>query len=150
MIFGEGQNVGVYQRSDLAAVYRVESVRDGIVVLDDGSRWWAANGRATNGTAGLRMSTLTEPQARRLARIKRLLRLVELATMVSEVLHDAKVTESAILRAEGALLDIVQEYGASDHKFMQCIKPRLGIAEAGALETWRHELALARGSQAGT
>jgi hypothetical protein len=141
-VFVRGQVVAVYAPGKLIDVARVVENDGHIVTLDNGTRWDAKTGIPLRGRLGIRLSSLTDAQAAMLRKAQRLRRIAELVTVLVEHPKPAEIPEALAERIEAALTDAVEKV-TRESDFCS-VRERLRIAEAGALEQWRHELTLAR------
>lgn len=107
--FTADEPVVIVSEGAVVNVLTVRGQEHGIVTLDDGSRWYAASGLPVAGAGNRRLTVLTHALAQQLNKRAALLRIAELATIVTELTDlRNRVSEADLERAEGALRQLLR------------------------------------------
>lgn len=146
-VFEKGELVCVVRDTRVVSIDEVRWCQDGIVTLVDETQWYAASGLPVAGTGRRRLTPLLPTIVAQIRRVGRILRIVELATIVSEQARNKmRVSDSAMDRAEGGLREILRARAASMRdadlrdRFWKRVETRLNEAELGAVDQLMYDL----------
>ena len=139
--FFPGQVVAVVRNGKTEELHQVEEQVHGIVRLDDETRWYADTGLPVRGTTERRLTPLNETIERATNRRWKVLRLIELASVLGEYIDSPiRASEGELQRAEKALYVIARSLRPpriAISFFLKKIDDRLDEAEKGAIQRIR-------------
>lgn len=139
-VFQPGQPVAIVSNGAVVKVLTVRGQEHGIATLDDGTRWYAASGLPVSGSAKRRLTVLNATLRKQLRVRARLLRIIELASILGDQLDlRARTREGDLDRAEGALKQVLGARAlllppADRDRFWEKIEAQLDEAARGAVQ----------------
>lgn len=144
-VFTPGQVVAIVRGGTVEAVLRVKHQQHGIVHLDDKSMWYGASGLPVSGSGDRRLTVLNPVLETQLKKRAAMLRIAELATIVTEMTElRNRVSETDLDRAEGALKQVLRGRAlalppSERDAFWARIDERLDEAAHGAVDRMRYD-----------
>lgn len=133
--------VVVVVNGSVVQICKVVKQEHGIVELEDSSKWYAASGLPVSGSAKRRLTPLNTTLEDQLTRRGRLLRILEMASILYEDKSKrSRITLGDLQRAEIALRGLLQGRATALHPkerelFWERVEARLAEAERGAVQS---------------